>query len=261
MDLGLSDRVFIVTGGSRGLGFATAKALVDDGAKVLLTARDPGVLAAAAEALGGPNHAVGLPSDLTDPEAPERLVAATVARFGRLDGALLSVGGPNSGTALSLDDTAWREAFELIFLGPLRYARAVSSAISNESAMMLGEGGSLAFVLSTSVQSPVSGLSLSNSLRRGLAGVVKDLADELAGRGIRVNGLLPGRLATDRTFALDARNGSPDLVRRRTESGIPLGRYGEPDEFGRVAAFVLSPAASYVTGTLVTVDGGMLRSL
>jgi 3-oxoacyl-[acyl-carrier protein] reductase len=111
------------------------------------------------------------------------------------------------------------------------------------------------------VQNPVAGLSLSNSLRRGLAGVVKDLADELAGRGIRVNGLLPGRLATDRTFALDARNGSPDLVRRRTESGIPLGRYGEPEEFGRVAAFVLSPAASYVTGSLVTVDGGLLRSL
>ena len=125
---------------------------------------------------------------------------------------------------------------------------------------LTGSEGSLLLILSSSSKELVAGLTTSNGLRPGLAMMVKDLADELGGRGIRVNGIMPGRLATDRMFAIDARLGAPDMVRRRNESAIPLGRYGEPDELGKVAAFLLSPAASYVSGSIVPVDGGMLRS-
>jgi len=187
-------------------------------------------------------------------------VAAAVARFGRLDGALISVGGPAAGTPMTTDDETWRISFETVFLGALRVARAAANAMTGNPGELSGTAGSIALILSSSARELVNGLTTSNGLRPGLAMMVKDLADELGPRGIRVNGLMPGRLATDRMFAVDARLGAPDMVRRRNEAAIPLGRYGEPDELGRVAAFLLSPAASYVSGSLVPVDGGMLRS-
>lgn len=253
MDLGLSGRVYLVTGGSSGLGRAGAEALAADGARLVIGARDPDALEATARGLGGPEHAIGIPADLADPDAPARLVGRAVGEFGRLDGALLSVGGPPAGPVTGMDDEAWRAAFESVFLGQLRAARAVADAVS--------DGGSIAFVLSSSVRSPIPGLALSNGLRPGLAMVAKTLADELGPRGIRVNSLLPGRIATARVRALDGSQGDPDAVRAAAEKGIPLRRYGEAAEFGRVAAFVLSPAASYLTGTVIPVDGGMLRTL
>jgi 3-oxoacyl-[acyl-carrier protein] reductase len=150
-------------------------------------------------------------------------------------------------------DDAWRAGFESVFLGPLRTARAVVDAMD--------AGGALAFVLSSSAREPIPGLAVSNGLRPGMAGVVKDLADELGPRAVRVNGLLPGRINTDRTRELDAKSGRGDSARRRHEAAIPLGRYGDPVEFGTVAAFVLSAAASYLTGALIPVDGGARRSL
>jgi 3-oxoacyl-[acyl-carrier protein] reductase len=123
----------------------------------------------------------------------------------------------------------------------------------------MNDGGSIAFVLSSSVYEPIPGLSVSNGLRPGLAGIAKDLADELAPRAIRVNGLLPGRINTDRTRELDAKAGRGDSARRRQESAIPMGRYGDPIEFGTVAAFILSAAASYITGATLAVDGGARR--
>ena len=133
--------------------------------------------------------------------------------------------------------------------------------MSSEPGELSGVGGSLVFILSSSAKEIFPGLTTSNGLRPGLAMMVKDFADELGARGIRVNGLLPGRIATDRMFALDARYGAPDMVRRRNEAAIPLGRYGEPEEVGRAAAFLLSPAASYLTGVLLPVDGGFTRSI
>jgi 3-oxoacyl-[acyl-carrier protein] reductase len=152
-----------------------------------------------------------------------------------------------------MSDEQWTDAFGSVFLGAVRLAREVGA--------VLGDGGSIAFVLSSSVRQPILDLAISNGLRPGLAMAAKTLADELGPRGIRVNGLLPGRLATERVAELDAGSGDADAARERASQQIPLRRYGRPEEFGRVAAFVLSPGASYLSGVMLPVDGGMIRSL
>ncbi|MFC5729875.1 MULTISPECIES: SDR family oxidoreductase [Nocardioides] len=256
MDLQLRDRVFIVTGGTRGLGRATAEELVAEGASVVVSGRQPGAVDAAVEGLGGragSDAVVGVVADNADPATPGRLIETARERWGRLDGALISVGGPPPGPVSKVTDEQWVAAFGSVFLGGVRLAREVGAALEQD--------GSIAFVLSTSVRQPVPGLSVSNGLRPGLAMVAKDLADELGPRGIRVNGLMPGRIGTERVAELDEATGDPQAARVRWEEQIPLRRYGAPEEFGRVAAFLLSPASSFVTGTMVPVDGGMTRSL
>lgn len=249
MDLGLAHRVYLVTGGTRGLGRATAQCLVDEGASVVVSGRDAANVEQTVSDLGDAARVAGVAADNADPAAAERLVATAQERFGRLDGALISVGGPPTGPTLGATDEQWRDSFESIFLGAVRIARAVVPALS--------DGGALAFVLSSSTRSPVPGLAISNGLRPGLGMLAKTMADELGPSGVRVVGLLPGRLSTDRTLSLDR----DAEARRANEAAIPLRRYGEPVEFGRVAAFLLSPAASYLTGCMIPVEGGALRSL
>lgn len=261
MDLGLRDRVYLVTGATRGLGFASARALVEDGARVVVTGRTEESSAKAAAELGGLPHALGVAADNADSGSAERLVAAAVGRFGRLDGVLVSVGGPPAGTVLGVDDDQWRDAFESVFLGAVRLARAAAQAMGDRSAAGPEGEGVIGFVLSVSVEEPIPGLAISNGLRPGLAMTAKTLADELGPRGIRVVGLLPSRIATDRLRELDALSGDAAAARARHEAAIPLRRYGTPEEFGRTAAFLLSPAASYLTGLMVPVDGGSLRGL
>ncbi|WP_412078391.1 SDR family oxidoreductase [Streptomyces xanthophaeus] len=246
MDLGLKDRVYIVTGATRGLGFAAARELTADGAKVVVTGRDEKRAAEASAALGP--HAVGVAADNADPAAAGQLVATARERFGRLDGILISVGGPPPGSAADNTDEQWTAAFEAVFLGAVRLARAAAAE--------LGEGGVIGFVLSGSVHEPIPGLTVSNGLRPGLAGFAKSLSVDLGPRGIRVVGLLPARIDTDRVRELDALSGDTDAARAANESRIPLRRYGKPEEFGRTAAFLLSPAASYLTGVMLPVDGG-----
>ncbi|MFV0460164.1 MAG: SDR family oxidoreductase [Actinomycetales bacterium] len=253
MDLGLSDRVYIVTGASRGLGRACARVLAEEGARLVIASRDRSAITATAESLGTTDRVLALPIDLSDAQAPEQCVAAAVGRFGRVDGALISVGGPAGGNLLDTSDDAWRTSFESVFLGAVRTAKAVARGIGTE-------GGSIVFVLSSSAKSPVPGLAISNGLRPGLAMVAKTLADELGSRAIRVNSALPGRIDTDRTRELDASASDPGGARQSWEAQIPLGRYGYPEEFARAAVFLLSPAASYVTGTALAIDGGMLRT-
>ena len=251
MDLGLADHTFIVTGGTRGLGRATAEVLVAEGARVVISSRSQESVDDTVAALGA--AAAGVVADNADADTPARLVAAARDRFGRLDGALISVGGPPPGPITEGTDDDWRAAFDSVFLGAMRLATTVADT--------LDEGGSIAFVLSTSVKAPIANLGISNGLRPGLAMAAKTLADELGPRGIRVNGLMPGRVDTERVQELDASTGDAAAAKERHLATIPLGRYGDPAEFGRAAAFLLSPAAGYLSGVMLPVDGGLTRSL
>lgn len=251
MDLGLADRTYIITGGTRGLGRATADVLVAEGARVVVSSRSPESVDEAVAALG--DSAVGVAADNADPDTPARLIAAAREHFGQLDGALISVGGPAAGPILGRSEDEWRAAFDSVFLGALRLATTVADDLS--------DGGSIAFVLSTSAKMPVPNLGISNGLRPGLAMAAKTLADELGPRGVRVNGLLPGRVDTDRVQELDAQTGDAAASKEQQTAAIALRRYGEPMEFGRAAAFLLSPAAGYLTGVMLPVDGGLSRGL
>jgi 3-oxoacyl-[acyl-carrier protein] reductase len=269
MDLGLRDRVYLVTGGSRGLGFAAAEALVAEEARVVLSSpREATASAAAArlaETAGRTDAVTWVAADNGDPGTPDRLIAAARGSFSRLDGALISAGGTPPGTVSATTDEAWRSAFESVFLGALRLARVLAADLASHSedgaGARTGTGGSIVLVLAASVRAPLAQLPISNGLFPGLAGVVKTLADELGPSGVRINALLPVRIATDRVREFDALSGDPDEVRARQSELIPLRRYGEPEEFGRAAAFLLSPAASYITGAMIPIDGGAIHSI
>jgi 3-oxoacyl-[acyl-carrier protein] reductase len=253
MDLGLEDRAFVVTAASSGLGRSAAEQLVAEGARVVLIARRAEMLAEAVSRMG-PDRAVALAADVTDLQTAETACAFALDAFGRLDGALISVGGPPAGSVMDTGEEAWRGAFESVFLAALRVSKAV---VRHGTANDLV----IAWVLSTSVKTPMPGLATSNGLRPGLAMLVKQLADELGPDGTRVIGLLPGRIETERVRHLDSLKDDPEAARRSAEAAIPLRRSGQPEEFGRVAAFVLSPAASYLTGSVISVDGGAQRGL
>jgi len=252
MDIGLKDRVYIVTGGTSGLGRACVAALLADGALVVIASRDKmrveSTVSEFEESHAG--QVLGMVADLVDPSVPARLIQGAVQKWGRIDGLLVSGGGPPVAEATVATDAQWRDSFESIFVGPLRLAR--------EAAAEMKPGGCISMVLSGSVYSPISNLALSNGLRPGLAMALKTLSDEIGETGIRTIGLVPGRIETSRTLEVDSAH--PEVSARRNRA-IPLGRLGTPEEFARVAAFMLSPAASYVNGTCIVIDGGAKRSL
>ncbi len=182
---------------------------------------------------------------------PHQLIAIARELYGGFDGILVSVGGPPAGDVAATTDAQWAAAFESVFLGAVRLARAAAAD--------LPAGGVIGFVLSGTAHEPAPGMAISDGLRPGLAGFAKSLADEVGPRGIRVVGVLPGRIATDRMRDLDGLAPAPDARRTANEAAIPLRRYGTPEEFGRAGAFLLSPAASYVSGVMVSLDGGARR--
>ncbi|WP_122263781.1 SDR family oxidoreductase [Ornithinimicrobium cerasi] len=255
MDLGLAGRAYLLSGASRGLGLATAEHLVRDGADVLVAARTRDRLEAAATRLNelGGGSAVGRVADLAHEDAADHLLDAVDEAFGRLDGVVVSVGGPPPATVARATDDQWRAAFESVFLGAVRLARTALVTARRPLAVT--------FVLSTSVRAPLPGLAISNGLRPGLAMVAKTMADEFGSHGHRVNVVLPGRIETDRLAELEGTGPEAERRRATTLAAIPLGRYGQPEELGAVAAFVTSPIASYVSGSVITVDGGSTRAL
>ncbi len=197
MDLGLTGRVFVVGGGSAGLGFATASVLVAEGARVVIVGRDPEHVDAAVTTLGV-GSAIGCAGDLADPAITTAAIETAVSGFGRLDGALANTGGPPRSALMTTTDDAWRQAFDSVFLAPLRLAREIGRHTRQHHV----EDAAICLVLSISVRSPLPQLAMSNGLRPGLAMLVKNLADELGPppNSVRVTGVLPGSFATARSF-------------------------------------------------------------
>ena len=254
MDLGLTGKRALVGGGGAGIGHGIAAVLAAEGATVALLGRTRDRVGSAASTLGG--HAIV--ADLATDDGPASAVFEAVDAMGGLDLLVANTGGPPPGDFAALDEAAWATAIEGTLLSVLRLLREAMPHLR------AGSDPAILINLSSSVREPIPALTASNVLRPGLAGLIKTLTAEIA--PIRINGLAPGRLATDRIAQLDAaqaeRTGMPvDEIERATIARIPLGRYGDPIELGRLATFLLSPAASYVTGAIVPVDGGMIRAL
>lgn len=250
MNLELDGARAMICGASQGLGAATAAALDAEGARLALVSRSGATDLAGAQTIA---------ADLATPEGCEEAVRRSVEALGGLDLLLVNGGGPAPGSFAELDDPAWQTAIESTLSSALRLIRHALPSLQASAI------GSIAIVLSSSVRSPLQGLTASNVLRPGLVGLIKSLSAELA-PGIRINGIAPGKIDTGRVARLDQvraeRAGtSAEAVRASAEKAIPLGRYGRPAEFGTVAAFLLSPASSYVTGQIVDVDGGSSRAL
>ncbi len=260
MELGLKNKAALVAASSKGLGYGIAKALAADGAKVSLCSRSADEVAAAADAIAKESGVETLATacDVRVASDIQAWVDKTAAAWGSIDCLVVNAGGPPAMTLKEVSDEDFQAAFELTLLSSFRMIRLTIPHMSN--------GGSILTVTSGSIKEPIQRLGLSTIMRAGVAGMVKTLADELAGDGIRLNNLIPGRIDTDRVAQLDAvtsaKTGlSLDDVKARAIAGIPLGRYGTIDDFGAAGAFLLSPAASYITGATLRVDGGAMRSI
>lgn len=262
MDLGLKGKVAMVAGASRGLGFAIAKQLVAEGARVSMASRHAEGIAAAAKSLegAGPGQVQGLAVDVRSAEGISSWHRAAVDRFGDVELLVANSGGPPGGPVPSFDDSAWQNAFELLVLSAVRMTRAVLPG------MKVHKKGSIVLMTSSSVKEPIANLALSNVLRPSVAALAKSLAMELASEGVRVNHVIPGRISTDRVRELDeaaSKRLGITLAEQqaRSQVNIPMGRYGQPEEFARAVVFLLSDAASYITGASLQVDGGQIRSV
>jgi 3-oxoacyl-[acyl-carrier protein] reductase len=260
MDLGLTNMRALVTGASRGLGYATARILAHEGCQVTINSRDQARISASAGALAAEAGArvFGLAGDLLDPAVPQSLVTQAAAQMGGLDLLVTNASGPPPGRFEALDDGAWQRAIDLSLLCHVRLIRAALRFL-RQSAQP-----SVLAITSYSVKQPIPNLILSNSVRLATIGLIKSLALELGGENIRFNAVLPGWTETERVVELMTNraniNGTAleeEIARQSLES--PLGRMGTPEEFGKAAVFLLSPAASYITGVMLTVDGGMYK--
>jgi 3-oxoacyl-[acyl-carrier protein] reductase len=260
VDLGLRGKTAIVAAASRGLGKAVGLALAQEGANVVVFARDAQAIQAAADEIGQTTGApaLGLAADATRPADLERVVAAAAERFGTVHIVYNNAGGPRPGFFDSLTDADWQSAFELNLLSAVRLTRLCLPY------MRAQRWGRVIIGTSSSVKQPIEDLMLSNSIRSATTAWAKTLADQVAAEGITVNTLAPGRILTERLRQIDQaesdRTGRPiEEVTQRKLAAIPVGRYGAPAEFAAAAAFLASEQASYITGVTLLVDGGMFR--
>lgn len=258
MELELEGRVAWVLGGSSGLGRAGAAALAREGARVAISARTEDVLRSVADEIG--NGCTAVPVDVTDAGAIARGHALVTERLGPVDILVANSGGPPPGGFDDHDDTSLLAAYELLLASAWRLTKAVLPS------MLEKKSGVLLYVTSSSTYEPIPGLLLSNMMRPAVVAMAKTLSKELGPEGVRAMCVTPGRIATPRVESLDRRRAeaagrSLEEVRRASESSIPLQRYGDPLEFGDVIAFLASERASYMTGTSVVVDGGLIDGL
>ena len=261
MDLGLKGKVAMVAGASRGLGFAVAEALAREGAMVSMSSSNLASIDDAAKRVSSSGSTVlGTVVDVRNGDHIAAWAQKTVERFGGIDLLFTNGGGPPSGAAVSFDDAAWQNAVDLLLFSALRMVRAAVPSMRQRG------GGAILMSTSASVKEPIPNLGLSTVLRASVSALSKTLALELAADKIRVNQIIPGRIDTDRVKQLDEIAGkkqgiTAEQARARSVGTIPMGRYGEASEYGRVAAFILSDAAAYMTGSTVQVDGGLIRSV
>ncbi len=262
MDLGLTGKTALVCGASRGLGYAAALELAAEGANVVLCSRTEADIRAAAERINAATGArtASVAADVADPGSAPLLVRTALERFGALHVLVNNAGGPPPGRFESHGDTAWQKAFELNLLSAVRLIRECIPP------MRAAGWGRIVNITSVAVKQPIDGLILSNSVRAGVIGLAKTLSNELARDNILINNVCPGFILTDRTrslFESRARNEgrSPEEIRESVAASVPLGRLGEPRELGALVAFLCSERASYLTGTSIQVDGGLLKAL
>ena len=260
MDLQLIGKCALVTGSSRGLGFATALGLVKEGCHLVINSRDEANVSAAAQKITRETgaQALGIAGDLTDPDAPSRLVNEAARLLGGLDILVTNAGGPPAGMFESFDEAAWQKAIDLSSMSHVRLIKAALPYLRKSKA------ASVLTITSYSVKQPIQNLVLSNSIRAATVGLTKSLALELGRDGIRFNSILPGWTRTERVTELMSfrakQNGTTieeEIAKQSKDS--PLGRMGTPEEFANAAVFLVSPAASYITGVMLTVDGGMYK--
>lgn len=265
VDLGLKGKVAAVAAASKGLARAVATEFAREGARVAICSREKGVIERVAQEIGAETRGevFGTPADVATTDGCAAFIAAAVKRYGRLDALVVNAGGPPPGRFDELDDAAWQRAVDLTLFSAVRLTR---EALPH---LRAAGGGSIVFMTSTSVRQPTQYLNLilSNAIRSAVHGMAKTLSADLAKEGIRVNAVQPGRISTERTLQLDQdvakRTGRSveEVQRYWTESWIPLGRYGKPEEFAAAVVFLASPRASYITGVSLQVDGGMVKSL
>lgn len=262
MDLQIEGKVFMIAASSKGLGFGIAQELAKNGAIVCIASRTKNEIEAAAEKLrketGATIHSTVV--DVSDNLSIQNWINEVTTAFERINGVLVNAGGPPPGNFDDFEDKDWEAAFNLTLLSAVRLIRGVLPA------MRTGGSGSILTVTSLSVKEPIDQLLLSNVFRSGVTSLVKSLSNELASENIRVNNLFPGRIDTDRVKTLDKnlaekKGVSVEEMKSKFEKTIPVGRYGTIEEFGKAGAFLLSPAASYITGASLAVDGGIIKTV
>ena len=260
MDLQLEGKRALVAGSSRGLGYAIARSLALEGCQVAINSRSRENVTAAADKLAAETGrpVAGLPGDVSQAETAAALIQQTVQALGGLDLLVTNAGGPPAGKFESFDDATWQQAVELSLLSHVRLIRAALPHLRQSS------DASVLTITSYSVKQPIPNLVLSNSVRAATVGLTKTLALELGAEGIRFNSILPAWTETERVYELMSHrarlnNTSVDEEIAKQSKDSPLGRMGQPQEFANVAVFLLSPAASYLTGVMLPVDGGMYK--